>query len=246
MNLTFTGRHLEVTPSLKNYIEKKLARVKDHFDHIIDAHVILEVEKQTHKAEITINSEGKTFFCEVKTDEMYTSIDKLFDKVERQVRKYKEKITNRKENVAMSQIFKLSEETADNLRRIQRITEILPKPMSNHEACLQMSVNKTPFNIFYADDNTGEKVVMKENDNVYSIIGRENGNWIKSKLELEEQGIKELEKNTIDVDNLEVEEAVDRLLDTNLKFYIYCDKETNKLCIIHLKNDDIALITSTN
>jgi len=82
MRLDITGRHLDITPSIKEYIEKKTKKIKYFFTHIIDVHVYLLVKKTVHKAEVTLHSdEGKTFFCEATSEDMYGSIDILFDKL---------------------------------------------------------------------------------------------------------------------------------------------------------------------
>jgi putative sigma-54 modulation protein len=83
MNIHLTGHHLEITPSLKEYIETKLAKIFHHFDHVIDAKVTLTVNKLEHIAEATIHAE-----C--RGENMYTAIDLLSDKLDRQVIKYKE------------------------------------------------------------------------------------------------------------------------------------------------------------
>ena len=91
MNLNVTGHHLEVTPAIRSYLSAKLERVKRHFDHVIDAHVILSVDKLLQKAEITLHVRGKDIHCECVEHDLYASIDLLADKLHRQVEKYKSK-----------------------------------------------------------------------------------------------------------------------------------------------------------
>ncbi|MDH4129668.1 MAG: ribosome-associated translation inhibitor RaiA, partial [Spirochaetota bacterium] len=74
MEITITGRHLEVTPSLKEYVQKKTEKIKYYFEHIINVNVILEVRKLFHIAEVTVVSDERKFFCEVKSNDMYGSI----------------------------------------------------------------------------------------------------------------------------------------------------------------------------
>jgi putative sigma-54 modulation protein len=92
MNLTVSGRHFEITPPIRDYVEQKLARVKRHFDHVIDLHVILSVEKATQKAEVELHVRGKDLFCAVEGSDMYAAIDTLADKLDRQVLRHKEKM----------------------------------------------------------------------------------------------------------------------------------------------------------
>jgi putative sigma-54 modulation protein len=90
MNLTISGHHLEVTPSIREYTMTKLTRVKRHFDHVIDVAVLLSVDKLQQKAEINLHLRGKDIHCESVQDDLYAAIDALVDKLDRQVIKHKE------------------------------------------------------------------------------------------------------------------------------------------------------------
>lgn len=91
MNLNLSGHHLDVTPALRSYVRDKLARVTRHFDHVIDAHVVLTVDKLVQKAEITLHVRGKDIHCACEQPDLYAAIDLLADKLDRQVLKYKGK-----------------------------------------------------------------------------------------------------------------------------------------------------------
>lgn len=91
MNLHISGHHLEVTPAIRDYVNAKLDRVIRHFDHVTSVNVILSVEKLRQKAEVTVHVRGKDIFVEADDSDMYAAIDALFDKLDRQVQKYKEK-----------------------------------------------------------------------------------------------------------------------------------------------------------
>ncbi len=91
MNLNLSGHHLEITPAIRNYLNSKLERVTRHFDHVIDAHVILSVAKLQQKAEVTLHVRGKDIHCECQDADLYAAIDLLVDKLDRQVQKYKGK-----------------------------------------------------------------------------------------------------------------------------------------------------------
>ena len=91
MNLSVSGHHLEVTPAIRTYVQTKLERVNRHFDHVIDAHVILTVEKLLQKAEVTLHVRGKDLHCESEQADLYAAIDLLADKLDRQVLRYKDK-----------------------------------------------------------------------------------------------------------------------------------------------------------
>jgi putative sigma-54 modulation protein len=92
MQLNVTGHHVDVTPALYSYVEKKLGRIMRHFDHLIDSHFVLTVEKLQHKAEATLRVRGETIHAVAIEADMYASIDCLADKLERRVRKHKEKV----------------------------------------------------------------------------------------------------------------------------------------------------------
>ncbi len=91
MNLSVSGHHLEVTPAMRGYVQSKLERIKRHFDHLIDAHVILSVDKLRQKAEVTLHLRGKDIHCACEEQDLYAAIDLLVDKLDRQVQKYKGK-----------------------------------------------------------------------------------------------------------------------------------------------------------
>jgi len=91
MNLNVSGHHLDVTPAMRTYVSGKLDRVTRHFDHVIDAHVILSVDKLLQKAEVTLHVRGKDIHAKCADADLYAAIDLLIDKLDRQVIKYKDK-----------------------------------------------------------------------------------------------------------------------------------------------------------
>jgi putative sigma-54 modulation protein len=94
MQLSLTGHHIDVTPALRSYVEKKFERIERHFDHIIDVHCILTVEKLQHKAEATFGVSGGKIHADSIDGDMYAAIDALTDKLDRRVKKYKEKLSD--------------------------------------------------------------------------------------------------------------------------------------------------------
>ncbi len=94
MNLHLTGHHLEITPAIRGYAAEKFDKIKRHFDSVvIDVNVILSVEKLKQKAEATMHISGKNLFVECDDENLYTAIDMLVDKLDRQVRKHKDKLS---------------------------------------------------------------------------------------------------------------------------------------------------------
>lgn len=99
MNLTISGHHLELTPAIREYVQSKLARIKRHFDNVIDVSVILSVDKLTEKekrqkAEINVHVKGKDLHAESIAHDLYAAIDGLIDKLDRQVIKHKDRLQN--------------------------------------------------------------------------------------------------------------------------------------------------------
>jgi putative sigma-54 modulation protein len=94
MQLSVTGHHIDITDSLRRYVDTKLAKIERHFDHMTDIHCVLTVEKLQHKAEATIHVGGGTIHAEQTEPNMYAAIDILVDKLDRQVKKHKEKLTD--------------------------------------------------------------------------------------------------------------------------------------------------------
>jgi putative sigma-54 modulation protein len=94
MQLNVSGHHVEITDSLRGYVESKIERLERHFDLVSDVHCILTVEKMRHKAEAKVSVNGGTIFAETTEEDMYAAIDGLVDKLDRRVRKHKEKMVD--------------------------------------------------------------------------------------------------------------------------------------------------------
>ena len=94
MQINLSGHHVEITDSMRNYVHEKIARLDRHFDQALDIHVVLTVEKLRHKAEATLHINGGNVFADSVQEDMYAAIDAMTDKLERQVRKHKEKMTD--------------------------------------------------------------------------------------------------------------------------------------------------------
>ena len=94
MQIDITGHHVDVTPALRAYVTEKMQKIIRHSDQVISINVILNVEKLQQLAEATINVGGRKLFANVSATDMYASIDGLVDKLDRQVRRYKDRITN--------------------------------------------------------------------------------------------------------------------------------------------------------
>lgn len=98
MQINITGQHIEVTSALRDYVNEKFERLENHFDNIIEIRVILSVVKESHQAEARVKVPGKSLFADATEQDMYAAIDALTDKLDRQVRRYKDKLTDHHRN----------------------------------------------------------------------------------------------------------------------------------------------------
>jgi putative sigma-54 modulation protein len=94
MQINLSGHHVDVTPALRDYVVSKFERLERHFDHMTNVHVVLTVEKLRQKAEAKVHVAGNDLFAHVEHEDMYAAIDELIDKLDRQVRKHKERLTD--------------------------------------------------------------------------------------------------------------------------------------------------------
>lgn len=247
MNISITGRHLEVTPSLKEYVQKKIEKIKYYFEHIINVHVILEVRKLFHCAEVTISSDEKTFFCEVSSSDMYGSIDLLFDKIERQIRKNKNKLSNRKTKSIASNFANIPDHIEMNSLTITKVKEIAPKPMTEHEAILQLALNNHQFEIFN-EEKKGEResIALKKTENLFSLIQQNGNKWLNREVKLVNGELVELNQDDFNIYSLPITNVISKLEeDRKKKYIIFRDSENQSLNILYLRKDQtLGLLTS--
>jgi putative sigma-54 modulation protein len=175
MQMTITGKNMEITPAIKQYAEDKLAKMHKYLESISDAHVVLSLQKYSHIAEITLHVNGITIRGEERSDDMYSSLDLVMDKVERQLRKYKEKIVAhglRKGNrtAAMKPIVPLPDEANEEGGKILRTKRFAIKPQYPDEAIMQMELLGHSFFVFRNADTEEINVIYKRKDGNYGLI----------------------------------------------------------------------------
>jgi putative sigma-54 modulation protein len=180
MQITTTFRHMEPSDALKSYAEEKLDRVRKYIDEPIVAQVFLTVEKIRHSAEVTITAKGITIKAAEETNDMYAAVDAVVDKIERQLRRYKERIKAHKPTEgAQKQIRKtiVEAESVDQQQVpvIIRTKTFSIKPMSVEEAVMQMDLLHKDF-LVYTDAGTEHiNVVYRRGDGNYGLIEPEKG-----------------------------------------------------------------------
>ena len=170
MNIIVTGRHIEVTPALKGYAEKKVARFDRYLSNISEAVVTISVEKYRHKVEVLLKANGVLIQAEGITGDVYSSIDEVAEKLERQIKKYKEKlVTHRKSEGKAAPMSEEAPLPAEGGRIIKNKRFEL-KPMSPDEAAMQMELLDKDFFVF-TNDNSGEiNVIYRRRDNNFGLI----------------------------------------------------------------------------
>ena len=103
MQINLSGHHLDITESLREYVNSKFSRLENHFDHVINVNVVLTVEKLRQKAEATLSLSGAKIFADSVHEDMYAAIDMLTDKLDRQIIKHKEKNNNHRNEALKKQ-----------------------------------------------------------------------------------------------------------------------------------------------
>jgi putative sigma-54 modulation protein len=168
MKVIVTGRHIEVTPALKDYADKKIARFERYLSNISEAVVTLGVEKYRHKVEVLLKVNGVLIQAEGITGDVYSSIDEVVEKLERQIKKYKEKLVSHRKSEGKSGIEE-SEEAADTGRIIKNKRFEL-KPMSPDEAAMQMELLDKDFFVFTNDKSGDINVIYRRKDSNFGLI----------------------------------------------------------------------------
>jgi len=168
MNVIVNGRHLEITPALKNYSIDKMSKFEKYLSNIGETIVTLSVEKYRHKAEVLMKVNGYMIQAESVTGEIYSSIDEVVEKLEKQVVKYKEKLqTFRKSDKKTAGAPAEKKEGTGNIIKHKKFEM---KPMSAEEAVDQMDLLDKNFFIF-ANMTTGDiNVVYRRGDGNFGLI----------------------------------------------------------------------------
>lgn len=168
MNVIVNGRHLEITPALKSYSEEKIGKFEKYISNITEAVVTLSVEKYRHKAEVLLKVNGVLIQAEGTTGEVYSAIDQVVEKLDKQIKKYKEKHHDyRKGEKKASEAAPEGMEEKGRLIKHKRFDM---KPMSSEEAVNQMELLDKDFFIFANEVTGGINVVYRRNDGNYGLI----------------------------------------------------------------------------
>ena len=171
MNLVISGKNLDITEGLRSAIEEKIGKLERYFTDTTEVHVTLSTEKNRQKIEITIPMKGSIIRAEEVSSDMYVSIDLVEEVIERQLRKYKNKLIDKEQNAAhLSQSFIEADDFEDEDIQIIRSKKFAMKPMDPEEACVQMELLGHNFFVFLNADTDEVNVVYKRKGNTYGLI----------------------------------------------------------------------------
>ena len=171
MRIKITGRNIELTEGLKAAVEDKLNKLEKYFTPDTDVYVTLSVEKERQKAEVTIPAKGNYIRSEQVSNDMYVSIDLVEEIIERQLKKYKNKIVDKQQSAAsFSKAYVENDYTDDDEIKIVRTKKFDIKPMYPEDACIQMELLGHNFFVFCNAETDQVNVVYKRKGDTYGLI----------------------------------------------------------------------------
>ena len=171
MRFTITGKNIEVTEGLRSAIEEKIGKLDKYFSNETEAMVTLSVEKERQKIEVTIPVKGNIIRAEEVSNDMYVSIDLVEEIIERQLRKYKNKIVESKQAAAdFSRQYVDNDYDEEPEIKSVRSKKFGIKPMDPEEACIQMELLGHNFYVFSNSETDEVNVVYKRKNGTYGLI----------------------------------------------------------------------------
>lgn len=171
MKVNIYGKNMQLTEALREATIKKVKRLDKFFQQDVEAKIVLSIEKKEQKVEVTIPFNGRIVRVEEACDDMYNSIDEAVESLEQQIRKYKTKLQDKRQNnesIKFENIEPLEEE--DNEFKVVKTKRFAIKPMNIEEAILQMDLLKHNFFVFLNADSEEVNVVYKRKDKNYGLI----------------------------------------------------------------------------
>jgi putative sigma-54 modulation protein len=171
MEITVTFRHVDASESLKAYAEEKVSKMDKYFDFPVEAHIVLAVEKFRRSADVTLNVNGTVIKGVVETEDMYSAIDQVMDKIEKQVKRYRDKSRDRRAEARKPEtgVTGETEEGGSEEPRIE-IEKIVAKPMDPEEAAMQIDLSQQDFLVFRNSRSREINVIYKRKDGNLGLI----------------------------------------------------------------------------
>ncbi|MGN0142773.1 MAG: ribosome hibernation-promoting factor, HPF/YfiA family [Roseburia sp.] len=172
MRIKITGKNIELTDGLKSAVENRLSKLEKYFTPDTDAYVTLSVEKERQKVEVTIPMKGNYIRSEQVSNDMYVSIDLVEEVIERQLKKYRNKLVTKQQNAGalFKQEFLDGAAEEDEEIKIIRSKKFDMKPMYPEDACVQMELLGHDFYVFVNAETEEVNVVYKRKGNTYGLI----------------------------------------------------------------------------
>lgn len=173
MRITITGRNIELTQGLKEAVEDKLNKLEKYFTPDTDVFVTLSVEKERQKIEVTIPIKGHVIRSEQISSDMYVSIDLVEEVIEKQLKRYRTKLTSKQLNAAehfKQEFIDAEDDAEDEEVKIVRSKKFGMKPMYPEDACIQMELSGHDFFVFRNAETDEVNVVYKRKGNTYGLI----------------------------------------------------------------------------
>ena len=170
MRFIITGRNMVVTEGLREAVEEKLGKLDKFFASETEVHVTLSVQKEQQKIEVTIPVKGHIIRSEQESNDMYVSIELVEEVIERQLKKYKNKIVDKQQNAAAFAQEFVEKDYDDDEVKIIRTKRFGIKPMDPEDACVQMELLGHNFFVFFNAETEEVNVVYKRKGNTYGLI----------------------------------------------------------------------------
>lgn len=172
MAITVRGKNIDITPALKDYVEKRVGKITKYFDAHGEITVILTVEKGRHIVEVTLPVNGMLLRGEEATNDMYTSIDLVIEKLEKQIEKYKTKLSRKlRGGLFKGDLVPVSVEPVETDElKVVKTKRFAVKPMNVEEAILQMNMINHDFYVFMNSDSEDVNVIYRRKDGNYGLI----------------------------------------------------------------------------
>jgi putative sigma-54 modulation protein len=175
MQYIFTGKNINITAALKEAAIQKIDKLDKYFEKEITAQVTMVVEKKSHIIEVTIPVKGSIIRAEEEAENMYAAIDLVIDVLERQLLKYKNKLSkkHRNQGTFKAEFLQKNDDVADEGSKIVRNKKFPIKPMDVDEACMEMDLLGHDFFVFRNADSNEVNVVYKRKNGDYGLIDPE-------------------------------------------------------------------------
>lgn len=171
MKIVVTGRNIDITPSLKSYAEEKISKFERYLSNITEVIVTLSVQKYRHKADVLIKANGNLIQAEGVTDELYSAIDDVAQKLERQLKKLKQKMRERRKGESRDMEAVPEEEPlASESPRIVNSDVFDRKPMSPDEAAMSLDLKGWQFLVFRNGHSNEVNVIYRMSDGHLGLV----------------------------------------------------------------------------